>query len=144
MPSEMRPYSPRKAPKSAAALNSRPPLLVDECLAARPLLGLLQAAGYDARTSVECLGPGASDDEVFAFGKREHRVILTADCDDFIRLHEDDGDHAGLLFVYFDNDSRDMRFAEIVDAIGHAVAAAEPAGIAGSIVVLNHYRPRRS
>ena len=114
-------------------------LLVDECLAAGPLVNMLRSAGHDVATSIEVFGIGVSDAAVFEHGKREGRAILTFDCGDFAALHQEDAAHFGILLVYQDGDSRDMTYHEIVIAIDHAVQSC-PDGLAGKVIALNHFR----
>lgn len=114
-------------------------ILVDECTAAKTLVGMLRAAGFDVVTSVEALGIGASDAEIFTYAQSDQRVILTRNCSDFVGLHEEHPEHFGVLLIYEDRDSRDMAYRQIVDAIFRVVG--EPAHpIAGRAIVLNHLR----
>lgn len=117
-------------------------LLVDECLAAGPLVNLLRSAGHDVVTSIDVFGTGVSDTTVFEHGKRERRAILTFDCGDFAALHQEDAAHSGILLVYQDGDSRDMTYREIAIAVDHAVQSC-PDGLAGHLIVLNHFRRGR-
>ncbi len=114
-------------------------LIVDECLNSRELTTRLHTAGHDVVASVDQLGYAADDATVFALAKAEGRAILTADCDDFLALHERDCSHAGLLLVHFDSDARDMTFAQIVGAIAKAEDF-HHADLAGRAIVLNHLR----
>ena len=114
-------------------------ILVDECLASGLLIRLLRNAGHDAIASVEVLGSGANDRDVFIYALKDKRAILTADCADFMRLQEREPEHCGLLLVYQDCDSRDMSYHDIVIAITMACAD-NPDGIDGHVIILNKLR----
>jgi predicted nuclease of predicted toxin-antitoxin system len=113
-------------------------LLVDECAAAAPLIGILRKAGHDVALSIDTLGKAAADRDVFAQALQEKRVVLTFDCADFSKLHETNSDHYGILLVYHDGDARDMTYAQISAAIG-SVDAQYSGLLAGQLVVLNYY-----
>ncbi len=114
-------------------------LLLDECVAGRQLRRKLEAAGHDVLRSVDAIGDGAEDPVVFAFAQQQHRVLLTYNNRDFDVIGRAEPNHAGFLFIYQDNDERDMSNDDIVRGIAN-VENAFPAGIAGQIVILNHYR----
>lgn len=114
-------------------------LLVDECLVAAELIRRLRHAGHDVVTSVERVGAGASDSDVFNIAKDEQRTILTANCTDFAALHTANSEHAGLLLVYEDGDSRDMTYSDMVAAIDRAVRR-NPDGFSSRSIILNHFR----
>lgn len=114
-------------------------LLLDECRAAKELAKRLRERGHDVRTAVECVGAGASDHLVFAFAKQDGRTLLTANCSDFLALHENDRAHFGILLIYQDNDGRDMSFGQIVEALDLASHRLH-GQVAGRIVILNHFR----
>ena len=46
----------------------------------------LTALGHDVETTVEAVGPGASDSSLIKYSRQSHRFILTLD-KDFIALH---------------------------------------------------------
>ncbi len=114
-------------------------LLVDECAAAAPLIGILRKAGHDVALSIDTLGKAAADRDVFAQALSEKRVVLTFDCADFSKLHETNSDHYGILLVYHDGDARNMTYAQVSAAIG-SVDAHDLGDLAGQLIVLNYHR----
>jgi predicted nuclease of predicted toxin-antitoxin system len=114
-------------------------LLLDECAAGRQLSRKLEAAGHDILRSIDAIGDGAEDPVVFACAQQHNRALLTYNNRDFDAIGRDQPNHAGLLFIYQDNDGRDMSNDDIVAALTN-VQIVFPDGIAGQIVVLNKYR----
>ena len=113
-------------------------LLVDEDSQAKLLVTLLSRAGHDVVT-VNGVGlSGEADLTVFAYAKREGRLVLTRNYDDFQELHEANPVHPGVLVVCQDDDfSKDMSFKEIVKAIANLEAANIP--LANQFISLNHW-----
>jgi predicted nuclease of predicted toxin-antitoxin system len=69
-------------------------LLVDEDTQAKRLVKLLREAGHDVLT-VEEAGLGAHPDmQVLEYARRENRIVLTRNCEDFRALHEAGTQHA--------------------------------------------------
>jgi len=63
---------------------------------------------------------GESDAVHLAHARAVQRVLLTYNPRDFYALHEQDPGHAGILAVYQDNNpTKDMSYAEIVQAIAN-------------------------
>lgn len=61
------------------------------------IAGALRRAGVDVTTTVEA-GLRTQDDLAqLAYARRSGRVIVTCDAD-FLRLHDRDGDHPGIVF----------------------------------------------
>jgi predicted nuclease of predicted toxin-antitoxin system len=111
-------------------------LCVDEDLASKELMARLEKAGHQ----VSALEPGASDGALWAQAQRQQEVVVTRNAVDFARLAEGTPEHHGLLLVYAENDrTRDMRIADIADAIGK-VETTYPSGIAGQVFALNPFR----
>jgi predicted nuclease of predicted toxin-antitoxin system len=115
-------------------------LLLDECAAAQSLIERLRNAGHDVATSVELLGSGAPDAEIFELAKRQRRVLLTRDCRDFLLLHVGDPKHNGLLLIYEDGDERDMTPSQIAAAIAQLEQSTAP--LKGRCITLNLLRHR--
>ena len=93
-------------------------LLVDEDSQAQLLVTLLKKAGHNVVTVNEARLSGEDDSIVFNYARREERLVLTRNYDDFQELHEANPDHSGVLVVCQDDDfSKDMSFKEIVKAI---------------------------
>ena len=82
---------------------------------------------------------GAADATHLDHARAVDRAILTLNARDFKALHDRDADHAGILAVYQDNDpTRDMRYVDIVQAIGNLENTVPQ--IAGGFWILNAYR----
>jgi predicted nuclease of predicted toxin-antitoxin system len=76
----------------------------------------LQAIGHDVLT-VQAAGranQSIPDDEVLAFATAESRAVLTLNRRDFVRLHRESQDHAGIITCTDDADK--LRLAERIDA----------------------------
>lgn len=72
----------------------------------RPVVEELRRLGHDVLTVVEA-GKGdlaISDEEVLAFAASTGRVVLTLNRKHFIRLHNQQPDHAGIVVCTFDLD----------------------------------------
>jgi predicted nuclease of predicted toxin-antitoxin system len=59
----------------------------------------LRANGHDVLTVVEAgqANQEISDEEVLAYATRENRAVLTLNRRDFIRLHQAQPNHAGII-----------------------------------------------
>lgn len=117
-------------------------LLLDEDAQARRLVALLEADGHDVQTASDANLRHVRDREVLAFAVQEMRVLLTRNCDDFRALHAQSAEHPGIFALYLYNDpSRDMNYAQIVQAIRNIETVAEGTGwsIAGQFVALNQF-----
>ena len=116
-------------------------LYLDECISSRVLQELLVAVGHDVvgPTDVNPSLAGASDEEQLLFASHAKRAILTANPQDFKRLHNRGISHWGIIGVYQDgNAEKDMKWREIV----HALANLEATGLElkDAFVALNKYR----
>lgn len=79
-------------------------LLADENVP-RALVEALKSHGHDTATLDEgLLGTGVTDAELLALAGRDARAILTLNRRDFIRLHRERPDHAGIIVCTFDPD----------------------------------------
>jgi hypothetical protein len=115
------------------------PLYLDDCADGGPLRRVLTAEGHAVSGPEEAGLLGADDAEHFEYARRNGLALLTKNPRDFVDLHEQNQDHAGILLVYQDNDKRrDMQPADIARAISHLLASGLP--IAGEVHVLNHWR----
>lgn len=70
---------------------------VDEHIAKVVVSGLRRRGG-DVLTVAEAGLAGATDEVHLARARAEGRVLFTRD-DDFLRLHADDSDHAGIVYA---------------------------------------------
>ncbi len=118
-------------------------IYVDEDSASDQLVRLFRKAGHDLETPSGVNLLGRSDPVQFTFAISERRVFLTANYDDYEKLHllvqEAHGHHPGILAVRWDNDpTRDLTPKGIVAAIRKLESAGVPIG--GEYTVLNHWR----
>ena len=118
-------------------------IYLDEDIADRLLIRLLQQAGHDivAPASVNMLG--RSDVVQMTYAIHENRVFLTGNYGDFEDLHqlisEAHGNHPGILVVrQEDTPTRKMTPKAIVTAIRKLEAAGVP--IANEYIILNQWR----
>jgi hypothetical protein len=117
-------------------------IYLDDDSAAPVLVRLLRQEGHSVLTPIEA-GLAGSDDAVhLRRAMSEDRAFLSRNHDHFRDLHllilQARGHHPGILIVRSDNDERDMRLYEIVNAIGRLQAAGIP--WADDITILNHWR----
>ena len=71
-----------------------------------PVVELLRALGHDILTVQEAgkANQRISDSDVLAFATREQRAVITANRKDFIRLHQIQPDHGGIIVCTNDRD----------------------------------------
>ena len=111
-------------------------LLIDEDTQAKLLVILLKRAGHDVVTVNDIDFMGRIDPLVLDFARKDNRVLLTQNCDDYEALHEINPNHPGILAVYNDdNPSKNMSFKAIVRAISNLEAASIP--LPGQFIPLN-------
>ena len=116
-------------------------LYLDECISSRVLQELLVAAGHDVvgPTDIDPSLVGASDEEQLLFANHARRAILTANPQDFKRLHNRGISHWGIISVYQDgNAEKDMRWSDIVNALENLEVTG--LNLKETFVVLNKYR----
>lgn len=84
---------------------------LDSCAAADenfplPVIHVLRALGYDVHTLRDYgqSGQALPDPEVLALATAQQRALLTLNRRDFIRLHLQNADHAGIIVCTFDAD----------------------------------------
>lgn len=113
-------------------------LLLDEDTQAKRLASLLLAAGHQVLTINAADLAGTPDDAVLEFARRQNRALLTRNCSDFLDLHRQNSDHAGILAIYQDADlAKNMSYSKIVNAIAQFQSAQLP--LRGQFVVLNQW-----
>ena len=99
-------------------------LLLDEDSQGNVLVRLLRDVGHDVQTVASAGMAGQADPAVLAYAKVAGRVLLTRNGRDFLRLHQADSDHAGILIEYQDMDpSKNMTYPQIVAAIAKIEAS---------------------
>jgi predicted nuclease of predicted toxin-antitoxin system len=118
-------------------------LYIDDDGASPRLASLLRQAGHNVVLPVDVGMAGKKDAVHFVFAIRASRVLLTRNYSDFDDLHDLamalGGHYPGLLTVRMDSDpKRDMKFHEIVRAIGNLLAAGVT--IVDHNHILNHWR----
>jgi predicted nuclease of predicted toxin-antitoxin system len=71
-----------------------------------PVVEELRKLGHDVLTIQEIgrAGKALTDEEVFAFTCKENRNLLTLNRKHFIRLHQKNDEHPGLIVCTFDPD----------------------------------------
>lgn len=86
----------------------------------RPVVEFLRSLGHDVLTVQEAGQAGSSDPDVFAFAIANNRSILTQNRRDFVKLHQLQPDHLGIIVC-----SEDRNFARLAERIHQAIAAEE-------------------
>lgn len=111
-------------------------LLADENIPA-PVVSMLRQHGYDILTlqDLNKAGLAVPDDEVLALSTSLGRCLLTQNRKDFIKLHELQPLHAGILICTVDN-----HFAALADRIASCLMLHEDS-VTGQL--LRVYRPQR-
>jgi predicted nuclease of predicted toxin-antitoxin system len=99
---------------------------------ALPVVLELRRLGHDILTSLDAGNANRSvpDSEVLAFATAQHRILLTHNRRDFLRLHETGGRHAGMVLCTFDPD-----FISLAHRIHTAVPSSFDA--AGQVIRIN-------
>lgn len=78
----------------------------------------LKELGHDVLTAQEAgqANQQIPDDQVLAFATRENRAVLTVNRADFIRLHNSNPDHAGIIAC-----TEDLNYQRLSDLIHQAI-----------------------
>ena len=71
----------------------------------RPVVEALEPMGNDVLTSLQAgnANQGIADDEVLAFAQSENRILITFNRKHFIRLHQQNPTHSGIIVCTEDN-----------------------------------------
>lgn len=71
-----------------------------------PVVAELRGLGHDVVTMSDTgqAGQSVPDEDVLRFAQREQRALLTLNRRHFVRLHEEQSDHAGIIVCTFDPD----------------------------------------
>jgi predicted nuclease of predicted toxin-antitoxin system len=94
-------------------------LLLDEDSQGHLLVRLLRTDGHEIETVNEAGLTSQDDPTVLAHAKRTGRVLLTRNGRDFLRLHQADHQHPGILIEHQDADpAKNMTYPQIAAAIG--------------------------
>lgn len=86
----------------------------------RPAVEYLRSFGHDILTVQEAGNAGASDPEVLAFAIADNRVVLTQNRRDFVKLHQSQPDHFGIIIC-----SEDQNFVRLAERTHAAISAEE-------------------
>jgi predicted nuclease of predicted toxin-antitoxin system len=72
----------------------------------QPVVAELRRLGHDVLTVLETgsANRAVPDEEVLAFAVAQNRIVLTLNRKDFIRLHHERPEHAGIVVCTFDVD----------------------------------------
>ena len=97
-------------------------LYLDDDLDSNALVALLRRAGHEVVSPRAAGTRGAADEEHLRYAASESLVLLTANAQDFISLHDvwrrQRREHHGILIVYRENNpARDMTFQQIALAV---------------------------
>lgn len=104
------------------------------------LAALLRKAGHKVVIPGDA-GLSKADDPVhLEYARQNKLILLTKNLKDFLDLHLKNPDHSGIFAIYQDNDPRDMKHGEIVQAIANLGSA--DIELAGAFHILNNWRYR--
>jgi predicted nuclease of predicted toxin-antitoxin system len=113
-------------------------LLIDEDAQDRVLVRLLLQAGHDLITVNEAGLMSQPDSSVFSYAIENNRIVLTFNCPDFEKLHQQTSNHPGIFVVYQEaNPLKKMSFKQIVKAIANLEAA--NISLTNQFISLNHW-----
>jgi predicted nuclease of predicted toxin-antitoxin system len=75
-----------------------------------PVVEILRSLGHDVLTTRESgmANKGVSDDDVLNFSIRENRIVLTNNRRHFVRMHNANKSHCGIIVCSLDNDFQGM------------------------------------
>lgn len=113
-------------------------MFIDENTQDKLLIKFLRQVGHDVLSVNEANLMGEDDPIVLDYARRNHRILLTYNADDFEELHEANSQHSGILAIYRDAYySKNMSFKEIVKAIANLEATQIP--LANQFISLNQW-----
>jgi predicted nuclease of predicted toxin-antitoxin system len=113
-------------------------LLIDEDAQDKVLVKLLRETGHDLITVNEAGLTSQPDRIVFNYASKNNRIVLTFNCPDFEKLHQQTSTHPGIFVVYQEaNPNKKMSFKQINRAIANLEAANFP--LANQFISLNHW-----
>lgn len=111
-------------------------LYLDEDMASRELVRRLALQGHEVLPVLH----GVTDHGAWASAQEADACVVTLNAKDFLELAEGTEHHRGLIVGYREGDStRDMRFAEIAEAI-RRIDATFAGDLRDRVVALNHFR----
>lgn len=83
----------------------------------RPVVEHLRSLGHDVVTVQQAGNSGAPDPEVLAFAIANDRAVLTQNRRDFVKLHQSQPNHAGVIIC-----SDDQNFTRLAERIHAAIS----------------------
>ena len=97
-----------------------------------PVVEELRRLGHDVLTIQETgrANQALSDEAVLEFARNEQRIVLTLNRRHFVRLHDEQPDHAGVVVCTYDSD-----FTALARRIHNTVEAS--ASMAGQLMRIN-------
>lgn len=100
-----------------------------------PAVEILRSLGHDVMTTQDAgnAHEAVGDDEVLAFDTREARAVVTHNRRDFIRLHRERQDHAGIVVCTENPD-----FAALATKVHAALESID--SLAGQLIRVNRGR----
>lgn len=99
-----------------------------------PVVEFLRTLGHDVLTVQEAGNAGSSDPEVLTFAVSSQRLVLTQNRRDFIRLHLQKPNHAGIIVC-----TDDKNIERLARRIHEAISTEE--NLQGKLIRVN--RPQR-
>ncbi|MDJ0662753.1 MAG: DUF5615 family PIN-like protein [Crocosphaera sp.] len=113
-------------------------LLIDEDTLAKVLVKMLKKAGHDVLTVNEVGLSGEPDEVILNYARKNNRILLTHNCQDFEALHLENSVHPGIFAIYENQDHRkDLNRKDIIKAINNLESASIP--LADQFISLNHW-----
>ena len=90
----------------------------------RPTTLAFRNLGYDVLTCQEAgkANQNISDEDVVAFATAQNRIVLTINCRDFVKIHRQSYQHAGIIAC-----TEDLKFEALAVRIHEAVSVHEGA-----------------
>lgn len=95
-----------------------------------PVVELLRALGHDVMTVQQAGNAGGSDPEVLAFAVNNERAVLTQNRRDFMGLHFQESNHAGIIVC-----TDDRNIERLATRINEAISAVE--SLQGKLIRVN-------
>ena len=91
----------------------------------------LRRRGIDVTTPSNSGLVGATDEQHLAFARKEGRIVVTHDAD-FLRLHAQDAEHAGIAFCH----ARKCTLGELIRALSALSISTTPEALVNKVEYL--------
>ena len=120
-------------------------IYLDDDLDSNALIGVLRQGGHEVFSPRAVGTRGAGDEEHMQYAAANSLVLLTANAEDYVSLHEDwtrqRREHPGILILYRENNpARDMNLQPIAGAVTQIERSDIP--LANAFYNLNAWRQR--